>query len=240
MLITACLNGSRKSGDHPALPLTPAELAADAAAVVNVGARAFHVHPRAADGSESLEPGPNDDALLAIRHAVPGVPIGVSTAIWIEPDLVRRQESIERWTERPDCASVNFSEPGAAELCDLLSHVGIGIEAGISTVADAEALLASGYGHKLVRALIEPQDPEPVDAEAEAERITAVLDRAAVSPRVYHGVGLATWRVIEYGMDGGWDVRVGLEDTLFLPDGTRAGGNAQLVEAVVQMAGPRR
>lgn len=44
MLIKACLNGSRKPGEHPALPLTPEELACDAKSVV-AAAWALHVHP---------------------------------------------------------------------------------------------------------------------------------------------------------------------------------------------------
>jgi uncharacterized protein (DUF849 family) len=77
---------------------------------------------------------------------------------------------------------------------------------------------------------------DPVDAETTADRISSVLDRADVRPRVFHGYGMATWRVIEYAFEGRWDVRVGLEDTLQMPDGSTAAGNAELVGAVVRMA----
>ena len=50
---------------------------------------------------------------------------------------------------------------------------------------------------------------------------------------------MATWRVIEYALEGKWDVRVGLEDTLQMPDGSVAAGNAELVRAVVGMASER-
>jgi uncharacterized protein (DUF849 family) len=73
----------------------------------------------------------------------------------------------------------------------------------------------------------------------EADRITIALDRAEVRPRVYHGYGIATWRVIQYALESGWDVRVGLEDTLLLPDGTLATGNAELVAVAVRMARER-
>jgi uncharacterized protein (DUF849 family) len=49
-LLKACLNGNRPPGAHPALPLTPPELAADTAASVAAGAAAVHVHPRDTDG----------------------------------------------------------------------------------------------------------------------------------------------------------------------------------------------
>ena len=50
MLIQACLNGSRTLGEHPALPITPQELARDAQRVVAAGARALHIHPRNTQG----------------------------------------------------------------------------------------------------------------------------------------------------------------------------------------------
>ena len=240
MLVQACLNGSRGPGEHPALPLTADQLAADARRVMAAGARSLHVHPRGPDGQETLDPALCAAALGAIRHACPGLPVGLSTGSWIEPDAGRRRELIAGWMERPDFASVNFSEPGAVELCDLLARLGIGVEAGVWSAEEAEALVDSGRARRLVRVLVEPMDDEPAAAVAIAERIGGVLDHADVdAPRLYHGRGLATWRVIEEAMESGWDVRIGLEDTLELADGTAALDNAQLVQTVATMARER-
>lgn len=241
MLIEACLNGARNPGEHPALPITAAQLADDAIRTAEVGAQAFHVHPRGPDGLETLEAGACDAAALAIRAACPGLSLGFSTGAWITGDHVRRMELIRSWVERPDCVSVNFSESGAAELCGLLLRIGIGIEAGISTVADAETFLDSGYARHVMRVLVEPEEgSDPVVAESTAALISAALDHADVdAPRVFHGFGAATWRVIEFGLDSGWDVRAGLEDTLQLPDGSLASGNAELVAAAARMARKR-
>jgi len=85
-----------------------------------------------------------------------------------------------------------------------------------------------------------PSTVTPADALAEAERIGAALDHAGIDARrVYHGSGVATWPVIELGLDAGWDVRVGLEDMLRLPDGSTPSGNADRVAAVVAMARKR-
>ena len=46
MAVKACLNGGRTRAEHPAVPHTPAELAADALVVRQAGAFAVHVHPR--------------------------------------------------------------------------------------------------------------------------------------------------------------------------------------------------
>src|SRR4051812_16984524 len=112
LLVKACLNGSRPPGAHPALPLSPQELAADAEAAVAAGAGALHVHPRDTDGSEALDAPVLDAAVLAIRAACPGVPVGVSTAAWILPDVSARVAAIRSWAGRPDFASVNLSEAG--------------------------------------------------------------------------------------------------------------------------------
>jgi uncharacterized protein (DUF849 family) len=240
VLIKACLNGSRRPGDHEALPVTAGQLAADAGRAVAAGAGALHVHPRGADGVETLDPEACAQTLQAIRRSCPGVPVGLSTATWIEADPARR-DRIRAWYERPDFVSVNCSEPGFVEMCELLHGIGIGIEAGVWTVADVGALLESGQAHRLVRVLVEPPDPDPVRADAEATVITAALDHAGITgPRVYHGSGIATWRVIEHAAEQGWDVRVGLEDTLQLPDGSRAADNAELVGVAAEIVRRRR
>ncbi len=57
MLLKACLNGARHADEHPALPVSVEALAADAVACVRAGAGAIHMHPRDAEGRESLEVG---------------------------------------------------------------------------------------------------------------------------------------------------------------------------------------
>src|SRR5204862_6204395 len=108
MLLQAALNGPYTKADHPAMPITAAELAADARACVEAGAGAIHMHPRDADGRESLAADVIDAAVREVRAAC-GVPVGVSTGAWIEPGLERRIALIGEWTE-PDYASVNVSE----------------------------------------------------------------------------------------------------------------------------------
>ena len=51
LLLQAALNGNR---DHPALPRRPEELAKDARAAVNAGARSVHLHPYDEHGCETL------------------------------------------------------------------------------------------------------------------------------------------------------------------------------------------
>ena len=70
-----------------------------------------------------------------------------------------------------------------------------------------------------------------------AQGIDDALDGAGVEvPRMHHAGGIATWEVIERALERNRDVRVGLEDSLVLPDGLPAGDNADLVRAAVRMA----
>jgi uncharacterized protein (DUF849 family) len=71
------------------VPVTAADLARDTAACVAAGACALHIHPRDDAGAESLA-APVVDAVVAEVWAACGVPVGVSTGAWIEPDLDRR------------------------------------------------------------------------------------------------------------------------------------------------------
>ena len=238
MLLKACLNGPTKRDAHPSVPQTPAELAADAAAVVAAGAGAVHLHPRDSSGVETLEPDSVLAAVAAVRAAIPA-PIGVTTGLWaVGGDAARRMSLVGRWVgpDRPDFASVNLSEPGAAELAALLASLGIAVEAGIWTPDDADRL-AGTFGGEVLRILVEPHDRTPDGAVALAAGIEAALDRHGLTaPRLHHGYGPATWSVLRAGLRLGRDIRVGLEDTVVLPDGRPASGNRELVEAAARLA----
>lgn len=235
--IKGCLNGSRKPGDHPALPLTPEQLAEDAARVVAAGAAAVHIHVRDDDGAQTMDGAHIAAALRAIRSRQPGLAVGITTGAWIERDLQRRLEMARGWSELPDFASVNFSEDGAAEFGQVLLERGVGIEAGLWTVDDARALVAAGLHNRCTRLLLEPREREAGPAIALARAMEAVLDEAgASSPRLLHCGGAAAWPVLREALSRGLQTRIGLEDTLELPDGSPAPGNAALMAAAVAIA----
>ena len=240
MLIQACLNGATTREEHPAVPLTPAELAAEARAAAAAGAQAFHLHPRDPHGAQTLQQSHVLAAVAAVRDAT-GLPVGVTTGIWtVDGDADRRMSLVADWTgpHRPDYASINVNEPGTGPLADLLSGLGIAIEAGVWTVEDARSLGESTFGDRVLRVLLEPVDHSPDVAVATAAAAAAELTRLGITaPQVHHGYGLATWDVIRAAVAMGQDFRVGLEDTTVLPDGRVAAGNGELVAAAVRLAG---
>lgn len=233
-LLKACLNGARSRDEHPALPITSAELAADAQACVRAGADAVHLHPRDRDGRESLDATAVDPAVVAVRAAC-GAPVGVATGAWVEPDPERRAALVAKWTE-PAFASVNVSEPGAEAVMRVLLDRDVGVEAGVWSAEDAEWLAATGLARRLTRVLVEIIDASAETAVECAREIEAALDRLGIdSPRLLHGEDATCWAVLRHARVAGRNTRIGLEDTLTLPDGMRAAGNEALVRAAAAL-----
>jgi uncharacterized protein (DUF849 family) len=227
MAVMACLNGGRTRAEHPGVPLSPTELAADAVAVRAAGAFAVHVHPTDRHGVQTMEVKACDAAVAAIRAAVPQLPIGVSTSAAINPDPFARAAAVAAWRQRPDFVSVNLSELGWAGIARAALHAGIAIEAGLAVAADAEELRRSPFAHQVLRALVE------VEGDAQDARAIAELIPPGVA-QLWHGYGARTWDVISAAGAAGLDVRVGLEDVLELPDGTPA-DNAELVSTALAL-----
>jgi uncharacterized protein (DUF849 family) len=235
-LLEAALNGARTDDEHPAIPRTPQELAAEGRAAVDSGARVLHLHPYDDGGAQTLAPEPCAAALLSVRAACPGIPISLSTSADIEPDPSRRLKLVAAWTELPELVTANQGERGVVELCEHLLGRGVGIEAGLLRLDDARAFVSAGIAVRCARVLLEPLDPEPRDAVAHAAAMEQALADAGVGlEQVHHGDQRATWHVMERAVGRGHGIRVGLEDTTVLRDGGRAAGNGELVRAAAAM-----
>jgi uncharacterized protein (DUF849 family) len=203
---------------------------------VAAGAEALHLHPYDDEGRETLAAEPCAAALGAVRASCPGVPVSLSTSAAIEPDPARREALVAAWTELPELASVNQGERGAAELCELLMARGVGVEAGLLSLADARAFVARDVAARCARALVEPLDADPEEAVRHAEAIERTLAEAGLGlEQVHHGDGIASWAVNRRALARGHGIRTGLEDTPLLPDGRPAAGNAELVAAAAAL-----
>jgi uncharacterized protein (DUF849 family) len=237
-LLQAALNGAR---EHPAVPRTPEELAAEAREAVEAGAGSLHLHPYDDHGNQTLAAEPCAAALRAVRAACPGVPISLSTSAAIEHDPERRRELIAAWTGLPDLVTANQGEEGILELCELLAVRRIGIEAGLLSLDDAHTFVASGISPRCVRAMVEPLDPDPHDAVTHAGAIERALAEGGVQlEQVHHGDGIASWAVNRRAVARGHGIRTGLEDTTVLPDGRVASGNGELVAAAATLLAQSR
>ncbi|MFF5026686.1 3-keto-5-aminohexanoate cleavage protein [Streptomyces collinus] len=242
-MVQVCLNGRRSGADGAAVPLSPGELARSAAEAVAAGATEVHVHPRTPCGRDSLSPRVVEETIDVLRRRV-RVPLGVTTGAWAAPDPAVRLARVSRWSVLPDFVSVNWHEPGAEDVAGQFLTMGVGVEAGIWSGTDGAArFAASPLGPAVLRVLAEVTDPDPATAEDSARALLAGIGDAFGRPVLLHGEEGGTWPVLRLAGRLGLATRIGLEDTLFLPDGERAPSNAELVAAALALrdnAGPVR
>ncbi|MFI6509804.1 3-keto-5-aminohexanoate cleavage protein [Streptosporangium sp. NPDC050855] len=232
--LKACLNGARRPDEHPALPVTPLQLAEAAREARGAGADAVHIHPRDEAGSESLSASHIGAAVRAVRAACPGLPVGVSTGLWMTGgDAGARRAAIRGWealdaSGLPDFASVNLAEPGFADLWKDLRRLGVEVEAGVWTPEGAEALAATGL--ECARVLVEIIGGQAGTALARAHAVLDRLDELGVpGPRLLHGEEEPTWILLDEAGQLGLATRIGLEDVLHGPQGDPVDGNTELV-----------
>ncbi len=243
-LLKVCVNGSRRPGDHPALPISPRQVAAEVAAAARAGAA--HVHAKNDASADTFDSSAVAAVLTRTRMAVPGFPIGVTTGAWALPDPIERVAAILSWTVLPDFASVNWHEDGAEAVAGTLLDRGIGVEAGLWHRDAVEAWLHSRYRDFCLRILIElPDRLDEQQTQSEAERLLRQVHEsvrgtaAETIPVLLHGEGSSCWPALRLAVRLGLDIRIGLEDTLQMPDGTPAQGNTALVEAAAALAATR-
>jgi uncharacterized protein (DUF849 family) len=151
-------------------------------------------------------------------------------------------EAAKNWAVLPGFASVNFGEEGSVELANLLLSRGVAIEAGLCDADAAQIFLQSGLATSCLRVLLEPQEQE---LECAIETVNAMEDvlksGAADFSFLLHGTEATAWPMMDEAIARGYDVRIGLEDTLVMPDGRIAKDNVELVtEAVRRVRAARK
>jgi 3-keto-5-aminohexanoate cleavage enzyme len=115
VILAVAPNGGRRSkADHPALPISADELAAEAPAWRDAGASVLHLHVRDSDGAHSLNPADYGEAIDKVRSAVDD-----DMVIQITTEAVGRfsppaQMDTVRAT-RPEAASMALRELAPAE-----------------------------------------------------------------------------------------------------------------------------
>lgn len=265
MLIKAAINGGRTKAEHAAVPVSPQEQAAAVVECLKAGADAIHLHVRSTSGQQS-SPSQGEDlqsekesllaedvartlsavwsAAMKARIGARKAQIGISTGAWILPDTTARLQAVAAWRVLPGFASVNFSEDGAVELAQLLLSRGVDIEAGLCDADAAEVFLKSGLAARCIRVLLEPQEQELESALETVRAIDKVLESGPIEPRLLplllHGTEATVWPMMDEAIRLGYDVRIGLEDTLILPDGRGARDNAELVTETARRVQARR
>jgi uncharacterized protein (DUF849 family) len=235
-MIEACLNGSRHPSEHPALPVTADALAREAAMAVAAGADAVHIHPKARDGRDSLDPPDVGRAVDIVRRAIPTTRISVTTGAWAVSDTAERVERVSRWKVLPDAATVNWHELGCETVASLLLKRGVEVDVGIVDDDAANRFVGCPLAVRCHRLLVEIPAHAPEDPVSMADRLVARV-APAERPVLVHGEEDNAWVLVRHALARGFWTRIGLEDVLALPDGRPVARNSDLVRAAVALAG---
>lgn len=111
VIIEAALNGGRERREHPRVPYTPEEVAAEAARCVEAGAAVVHLHARTATGGWSADPAWYAAALRAIRAQAPDLLVSITSLrpagvpVWSVVNALHALAADP--ATRPDLISVN-------------------------------------------------------------------------------------------------------------------------------------
>ena len=110
VIVEAALNGGRSLDEHPGVPLTAGELAAEARRCADAGASVVHVHARGRDGGWTASVAGNQRVIQAVRAAVPDVLISITSLRPEGAPSEQVQTLLRRLPQdaRPDLMSVNL------------------------------------------------------------------------------------------------------------------------------------
>jgi uncharacterized protein (DUF849 family) len=245
-IVMCAPNGARRSKpDHPALPVTPGELADCARSILDEGAAIIHLHVRDGDGGHTLDVAAYRDAIAAIRAEVDdGLVIQVTT------------EACGRYTPRQQMAMVRELRPEAVsvalrEICP--GEGALGRAAAFYDWMQSQGVMAQHilYSPEEVQRF-ESLRADGIIPDARPfvlfvlGRYSAGLtgDVSDLDGFVAAAARDTTWAVCCFGTTelaavtaaagNGGHARVGFENNLYMPDGSVADDNAALVSLAVE------
>ncbi len=247
-IITAAVVGAEVTrAQNPAVPYTPAEIAAAAVAAGRAGAAVVHLHARWPDGRPSQEAVHFREIIDRIRQAGSELVVQCSTGGAVGMPLEERLGSLVDGAEMGtlNLGTMNFGDvvfvntrPDIVRVANRLRERGLVPECEVYDAGMLDALrwlrteghLAAPYHVQFVLGV-----PGGLSA---GERNLRFLVEGLPEPTHWSvaGVGRHQLPMAELAMRLGGHARVGLEDNLFLSRGVLAGGSDELVSRAVEMA----
>jgi 3-keto-5-aminohexanoate cleavage enzyme len=263
VVISCSISGVIANRDQcPAIPYTPEEYAAEARRAVDEGASQIHIHARKPDGTPSYEVEDFQAITEAILAEVGDVIVNYSTGA-IGISIEKRLEYLRAC--RPDVAALNMSSMNYAkyskrrkdfvfntvfensfdtiiEFLTEMRKLGIKPEHECfdsGHVANLDPLIDMG--------LLEP--PLQISLvmgvtggiRATPRNVTLMSDQIPGGPEGENqwqviGISRDQWKLLASSLVLGGNVRAGVEDNLYLPDGEMCKSNGELIAKARQMA----
>jgi len=262
-VVTCALTGVLTNPKQHPVPVTPAEMAAAAKRAFDAGASIMHCHFRDQRPDMGFLPTWEPDVVAeiadAIRDACPGVILNFSTGV-MGADISGPQACLERC--RPEIAALNSGSLNylKARRNGQWAWPPMVFDNPVEKIqAFAEQMRALGitpececFDTGIVRSVDLFRQVGIVDDPA---HVSFVMGVASGMPAKKSWLPLlieelpegAHWQSIVIGRQEVWDVhrataelggqlRTGVEDTFYLPDGSKTDGNGPLIEALVTVA----
>jgi 3-keto-5-aminohexanoate cleavage enzyme len=261
-ILTCAINGVLTNPEQHAVPVTPAQLAKSAREAYDAGATIIHVHFRRQEPGLGHLPSWDPEVAAAIdsaiRDACPDIIINQTTGI-VGEDVSGPLSCLKRI--RPEIAAANagtlnylklkndgswawppmvFDNPVSKvrAMLEVMHEVGaepefecfdVGIARSVDLYVRNGMTRAPHYNFVMGVA-----SGMPVDAELLAWLLRV---KPAEAPWQATLIGREEiWPVHQRAAELGGMLRTGLEDTFYLPDGSRASGNGALIEALASCA----
>lgn len=254
VIITCAISGVLANREQcPAIPYTPEEYAAEARRIVDEGGAMIHIHARRPDGTPSYEVEDfraiteairtelgADDVIINYSTGAVGVPLAKRIAYLRElrPDVAALNMGSMNYakysrTRKAFVFQTVFVNPfdEIVELLEAMNELGIRPEHecfDLGHVGSLEPLIDMGV----------LQAPLHVDCvmgvtggvPPTARNLACMVDNIPASAHWgVIGISRVQWTLVGAALTLGGSVRVGLEDNLYLPDGTMARSNGELV-----------
>jgi 3-keto-5-aminohexanoate cleavage enzyme len=263
VIISCSISGVIANRDQcPAIPYTPEEYAAEARRAVDEGASQIHIHARKPDGTPSYEVEDFKAITEAILAEVGDVIVNYSTGA-IGIPIEKRLEYLRAC--RPDVAALNMSSMNYAkysrrrkdfvfkavfensfdtiiEFLTEMRELGIkpehecfdsGHVANLDPLVDM-GLLEPPLQISLVMGVTGGIRPTPRNVTLMSDQIPSGPD----GPNQWQVIGISRdqWKLLASSLILGGNVRAGVEDNLYLPNGEMCKSNGELIAKARQMA----
>ncbi len=259
-VITCAISGAIANRDQcPAIPYTPEEYAAEARRIVDEGGVHIHIHARAPDGTPSYEVEDfrairdaivseiGDAAIINFSTGTVGVPVAKRVA-YLEacpPEVAALNMGSLNYAKysrsrRDFVFSFVFANP-FDEIIELLKAMrrlsikpehecfDVGHVASLEPLVDM-GLLEAPLHADFVMGVVGGVPATTRNLDAMAENMPAGKHHWGVI-----GIGRDQWRMVAAALTLGGSIRVGLEDNFYLPDGTMARSNGDLIAKARQL-----
>jgi uncharacterized protein (DUF849 family) len=258
VVITCSISGSLANREQcPAIPYTPEEYAGEARRIVDEGGAMIHIHARRPDGTPSYEIEDFRAITEAILDAVDDVIINYSTGamgVSIEKRIAYLREL------RPDVAALNMGSMNYAkysrrrkefvfkavfanpfdeiiEFLEVMNELGIKPEHecfDLGHVGSLPPLVDMGVLKpplhvSCVMGVVGGVPPTARNLAAMADNVPAGSHWGVI------GISREQWMLVNAALTLGGSIRVGLEDNFYLPDGSMARSNGDLIAKAREM-----